>query len=63
MSISACYVRCSSTDSHPETQLLALREFSKFHGETISLEFVDHGISGVKREREQLNLMLEAARK
>ena len=63
MSVSACYVRCSSLDSHPETQLLALREFSQRHGNTISMEFVDHGQSGVKREREQLNKMLEMARK
>ena len=63
MSINACYVRCSSLDSHPETQLMALREFSQRHGNTITMEFVDHGQSGIKREREQLNEMLEAARK
>ena len=63
MSINACYVRCSSLDSHPETQLMALREFSQRHGNTITMEFVDHGQSGIKREREQLNKMLEAARK
>ncbi len=63
MSINACYVRCSSLDSHPETQLMALREFSQRHGHTITMEFVDHGQSGIKREREQLNKMLEAARK
>ena len=63
MSINACYVRCSSLDSHPETQLMALREFSQRHGNTITMEFVDHGQSGIKRERDQLNKMLEAARK
>jgi DNA invertase Pin-like site-specific DNA recombinase len=63
MSINACYVRCSSLDSHPETQLMALKEFSQRHGNTITMEFVDHGQSGIKREREQLNNMLEAARK
>jgi DNA invertase Pin-like site-specific DNA recombinase len=63
MSINACYVRCSSLDSHPETQLMALKEFSQRHGNTITMEFVDHGQSGIKREREQLNMMLEAARK
>ena len=63
MNINACYVRCSSLDSHPETQLMALREFSQRHGNTITMEFVDHGQSGIKREREQLNKMLEAARK
>lgn len=63
MSINACYVRCSSLDSHPETQLMALKEFSQRHGNTITMEFVDHGQSGIKREREQLNKMLEAARK
>ena len=63
MSINACYVRCSSLDSHPETQLMALKEFSQRHGNTITMEFVDHGQSGIKREREQLNKMLEAGRK
>ena len=63
MSINACYVRCSSLDSHPETQLMALKEFSQRHGNTITMEFVDHGQSGIKREREQLNKMMEAARK
>jgi len=63
MSINACYVRCSSLDSHPETQLMALKEFSQRHGNTITMVFVDHGQSGIKREREQLNNMLEAARK
>ena len=50
-------------DSHPETQLMALKEFSQRHGNTITMVFVDHGQSGIKREREQLNMMLEAARK
>ena len=63
MSISAAYCRCSTTDQFPENQLMSLREYSQRHGNTISMEFVDHGQSGVKREREQLNKMLEMARK
>jgi len=63
VSISAAYCRCSTNEQFPENQLMSLKEFSQRHGNTISMEFVDHGQSGIKRERDQLNKMLDAARK
>lgn len=63
MTICAAYCRCSTSEQFPENQLMSLREYSQRHGNSISMEFVDHGQSGVKREREQLNKMLESARK
>lgn len=63
MSISAAYCRCSTNEQFPENQLMSLREYSQRHGNTITMEFVDHGQSGIKREREQLNKMLNSARK
>ena len=63
MSKSAIYARCSTNEQFPENQLLILRDLALRNGNEIMLEFVDSGQSGVKREREQLNAMLEAARK
>ncbi len=63
MSKSAIYARCSTNEQFPENQLISLRELAQRNGNQVVFEFVDSGQSGVKREREQLNAMLEAARK
>ena len=63
MSKSAIYARCSTNEQFPENQLMSLRDLAQRNGNEVIDEFVDSGQSGVKREREQLNAMLEAARK
>ena len=63
MSKSAIYARCSTNEQFPENQLISLRELAQRNGNQVVFEFVDSGQSGVKREREQLIAMLEAARK
>lgn len=57
----ALYARVSTTDQHPENQLLALRSFATARGWS-TVEFVDHGVSGAKEHRPQLDAMLAAVR-
>jgi DNA invertase Pin-like site-specific DNA recombinase len=51
----------STTDQQPENQLLALRSFAMARGWS-AVEFVDHGVSGTKERRPQLDAMLAAVR-
>jgi DNA invertase Pin-like site-specific DNA recombinase len=60
----ALYARVSTTDKgqNPEMQLRELREYVRNRGwETVS-EFCDHGVSGSKESRPQLNRLLAGAR-
>lgn len=59
----AFYVRVSTVDQHPETQLRELREYAKNRGLTIAGEYVDHGFGGAKARRPALDRMLEDARR
>jgi DNA invertase Pin-like site-specific DNA recombinase len=58
----ALYARVSTHEQTPENQLLALRAFASARGWTLA-EYVDHGISGAKDRRPQLDAMLAAVRK
>jgi DNA invertase Pin-like site-specific DNA recombinase len=63
MKRAAFYVRVSTVDQHPETQLRELREYAKNRGLTIAGEYVDHGFGGAKARRPALDRMLEDARR
>ncbi|MGE0709025.1 MAG: recombinase family protein [Planctomycetota bacterium] len=59
----AIYARVSTTDQSAQMQLDALREHAKHRGLEIVAEHVDHGISGTKDSRPELNKLMDAARK
>src|SRR5271157_4418042 len=61
----ALYARVSTLNGQdPEMQLSELREYASRRGWTITDEFVDHGVSGSKESRPQLNqLMADAHRR
>lgn len=65
MKIAAFYVRVSTVDQHPETQLRELREYAERRGLTVAQEheYVDHGFGGAKARRPALDRMLEDARR
>jgi len=46
-----------------EAQLNEMREFAEREGWTVIGQFVDEGISGTKRERPELNALLDVARR
>jgi DNA invertase Pin-like site-specific DNA recombinase len=60
--LASIYARCSTTEQFPENQIRVLRELAERNGDTVVSEFIDKGISGVKRDRDALNQMLSAAR-
>ena len=51
----AVYARTSTTDQHPEMQINALRKHAEERGWQIVAEYVDHGVSGRKDRRPQLD--------
>jgi DNA invertase Pin-like site-specific DNA recombinase len=63
MKRAAVYVRVSTVDQYPETQLLDLRQFAAQKGLKIIAEYVDHGISGARARRPALDKMMEDARR
>ena len=65
MKRAAFYVRVSTVDQHPETQLRELREYAQRRGLTVAQEheYVDHGFGGAKARRPALDRMLEDARR
>jgi DNA invertase Pin-like site-specific DNA recombinase len=58
----AIYARVSTNEQFTSNQVLVLKELAKSNNETVSFEFIDKGISGVKKDREALNAMLTAAK-
>jgi DNA invertase Pin-like site-specific DNA recombinase len=58
----AIYARVSTTDQHPETQLLDLREMAKQRGFEIVCEYSDV-ISGSKQKRPGLDQLMADARR
>jgi len=63
MKRAALYVRVSTIDQHPETQLLDLRQFAAQKGLQLVQEYVDHGICGARARRPALDRMMEDARR
>ena len=65
MKRAAFYVRVSTPDQHPESQLRDLREYAKRRGLTVAQEheYVDHGFGGAKARRPALDRMLVDARR
>ena len=61
----AFYVRVSTLEQNPETQLRELREYAERRGLTVAQEheYVDHGFGGAKARRPALDRMLEDARR
>ncbi len=57
-----CYVRVSTIDQHPETQLLELRSYCSARGWHEVREYVDHGESGAKTRRPALDRLLSDAK-
>jgi DNA invertase Pin-like site-specific DNA recombinase len=58
----AIYARVSTNDQTTQNQVLVLRELAESQDATVVFEFLDNGISGVKKDREALNAMLNAAK-
>jgi DNA invertase Pin-like site-specific DNA recombinase len=58
----ALYLRVSTLDQHPETQLFDLRQMASQRGYTIIHEYTDR-ISGVKAKRPGLDAMMADARR
>ncbi len=58
----ALYARVSTEDQHPDAQLAPLRDYAERRG-TEAIEFVDHGVSGRRSSRPELDRMLKAARR
>lgn len=61
MKRAALYLRVSTVDQHPETQLHELRRFANQRGFEIVEEYTDHGVSGTKARRPALDRMLKDA--
>ena len=57
------YARVSTTNhgQNPEVQLGELREYAERRGFEISGEYVDHGVTGAKDSRPQLNKLMRDA--
>src|SRR6185312_10890896 len=62
MKHAALYMRVSTVDQHPETQLLDLRQLAAQRGFEIVAEYTDR-ISGVKARRPGLDQMMREARR
>ncbi len=57
----AIYVRVSTTEQNPESQLQELRQVAQARGLAVVSEFVDHGFSGVTKTRPGLDDLLASA--
>ena len=62
MKRAALYIRVSTIDQHPETQLLDLRQMAAQRGFEIVTEYTDR-ISGAKARRPGLDQMMKEARR
>lgn len=59
----AIYARVSTVAGQsPQMQLDVLREFAARRGLEVAAEFVDHGVSGVRDQRPELDRLMTAAR-
>jgi DNA invertase Pin-like site-specific DNA recombinase len=63
MKRAAFYLRVSTLDQHPETQLCDLQQLAQQRGWNVVSQYRDHGISGVRVRRPALDEMLADARR
>lgn len=63
MKRAALYCRVSTIDQHPETQLGELRQFAANKGFQVTGEYIDHGVSGTRARRPELDRMMDDARR
>src|SRR5438445_12372752 len=63
MKRAALYVRVSTVDQHPETQLHDLRQFAAQRGLQIVQAYVDHGSCGARARRPALDRLMEHPRR
>lgn len=59
----ALYARVSTTDQNPALQLDALRAYAATRNLTVVAEHVDHGVSGAKDRRPELDKLMTAVRR
>jgi len=59
----AIYLRVSTLDQHPETQVYDLRQLAAQRHLEIVREYVDHGISGTRARRPGLDELMRDARR
>src|SRR5215472_2035888 len=57
----AIYARVSSTEQDPAMQLREGREWIARMGYPKATEYVDHGVSGIKRSRPKFDVLMKAA--
>jgi DNA invertase Pin-like site-specific DNA recombinase len=60
ISLVALYARVSTSNGHqdPEMQLRELREYAERRGWQVVGEYIDHGVSGSKESRPELNRLM-----
>ena len=63
MKRAALYLRVSTLDQHPETQLHDLRQLAAQRGFEIVEEYGDRGVSGARAKRPELDRLLADARR
>jgi DNA invertase Pin-like site-specific DNA recombinase len=63
MKRAALYMRVSTLEQHPETQLHDLRQMAQQRGLEVVEQYVDHGISGTRARRPGLDKMMANARR
>lgn len=63
MKRAALYSRVSTVDQHPETQLNELRQFAANRGFKVAGEYIDHGYSGARARRPELDRMMDDAQR
>lgn len=59
----AIYARVSTRDQSPDMQLEALRQYAKQRQFEIFDEYIDHGVSGAKSKRPELDRLMTDARR
>jgi DNA invertase Pin-like site-specific DNA recombinase len=61
MTRAALYVRVSTLEQHPETQVHELRQFARQRGFEVVEEYTDHDVSGTRARRPALDKLLHDA--
>ncbi len=62
MTRAAIYARVSTADQNPQLQLDELERYATARSLTVVAKYVDHGVSGAKSSRPELDALMAAAR-